>query len=474
MSSNSASSAEDKFYTKLGVPLTGLQTAIAAIERNRRTGNVVCLVGEAGLGKSQIVRQIAGRRKADTPFTWHGKEWVDSTPIHSMYLAHMLGEDISVPYPTRVKTQDLLERADKLRILAAFAKEQGNEDVAEKLLAQAMEATCEIAYMSDKQVTNGTVEYLINKELKDLPPEGILFLDEWNRADKSVIKTFFTLIEDNAVHGIKVIPDGIQIVAAMNPSDGAYSVNEAEKDPAFRRRLAFVAITTSVGSWLRYAGGEGNFHPFVVDYVRSLPEQLYDPKLRAANKQFPCPASWEKVSTLLHQAEKDKVPMATDLGIHACIQGHIGEAPALTFIEYIKDNEVIISPTEVLTIYTEKSKVRSKVLKMVKLARNDIINELCSGVAITLMSEQPNVEATAPFLALFMGDLQPEMAISMIVHKFGSATEGVDNAESYLNELSVALHTQPPYKALFSQIGDAMQRARAEVNGGAGPNPLEP
>lgn len=472
MSDPKTAAADDKFYTKLGVPLSGLQTAIAAIERNRHTGNVVCLVGEAGLGKSQVVRQIAGRRKPTKPFTWKGQEWTDSVPVHAMYLAHMLGEDISVPYPTRVKLQDLLERADKLRILAEFAQAQNDEETSQLLITQALEVTREVAHMNGHQAANGTVEYLINKELKDLPPEGILFLDEWNRADKSVIKTFFTLIEDNAVHGVKVIPDGIQIVAAMNPSDGAYSVNEAEKDPAFRRRLAFVAITTNAGAWIKYASGEGGFHPFVVDFIKSLPEQLYDPKLRQANKQFPCPASWEKVSTLLHQAEKDGITMATDPGVHACIQGHIGEAPALNFIEYIKDNEVVISPTEVLEGYTEKSKVRRKVRKMVELARNDVIGELCSSVAIALMNGQPDVEQVAPFLALFMADLQPEMAVSMIVHKFGSATEGVDNAESYLNELSVALHTQPPYRALFDKIGDAMQKARAEMNGANKPDPL--
>jgi hypothetical protein len=471
VSDNKAAAAEDKFYTKLGVPLSGLQTAIAAIERNRYTGNVVCLVGEAGLGKSQIVRQIAARRKPDNPgFTWNDQVWTDSSPIHAMYLAHALGEDISVPYPTRVKLQDLLERADKLRVLSEFAKPH-DEKVAAKLLEQALEVTREIAH-TDGNAVNGTVEYLINKELKDLPPEGILFLDEWNRADKSVIKAFFTLIEDSAVHGIKVIPDGIQIVAAMNPSDGAYSVNEAEKDPAFRRRLSFVAITFNSGSWIRYASGEGNFHPFVVDFIKSLPEQLYDTKLRAANKQFPCPASWEKVSTLLHQAEKEGVTMATDPGVHACIQGHIGEAPALNFIEYIKDNEIVISPTEVLEGYTEKSKVRRKVRRMVDLARNDVIGELCTSVAISLMNTQPDVENVAPFLALFMRDLQPEMAVSMIVHKFGGATEGVDNAESYINKLSVALHTQPPYRDLFNKIGDAMTKARAEMDGEKKADPL--
>jgi len=462
---------EHKFYTTLGIPLSGIQTAIAAVERNRYTGNVVCLVGEAGLGKSQIVKQIAARRKPDNPgFTWNDEVWVDSSPVHSMYLAHALGEDISVPYPTRVKIQDLLERADKLRLLAEFAKPHDTK-TADLLLQQALEVTREIAH-TDTNAVNGTVEYLINKELKDLPPEGILFLDEWNRADKSVIKAFFTLIEDNAVHGVKVIPDGIQIVAAMNPSDGAYSVNEAEKDPAFRRRLSFVAITTNAGAWLKYAGGEGGFHPLVVEFVRSLPDQLYDTQLRAANKQYPCPASWEKVSTLLHQGEKDGVVLATDMGTHACIQGHIGEAPALNFIEYIKDNEIVISPHEVLESYTEKSKVRRKVRRLVRLARNDVINELCSAVSITLMHSQPEASSVAAALALFMHDLQPEMAVSMIVHKFGTATEGVENADAYLSALSVALHTQEPYVALFDAIGDAMKKARAETSGSKKPDPL--
>lgn len=450
---------DDKFYSKLGIPLSSITTAVSAIEHNRRTKNVVCLVGEAGIGKSQIVRQVATRRKPSTPFTWKGQQWSDAVPVHIMYLAHMLGEDISVPYPTRVKLQDLLDRADKLRLLAEFATAQGRTTLTETLTKQAFEAIEEATTMTNAQVVNGTVEYLINKELKDLPPEGILFLDEWNRADKSVIKTFFTLIEDNAVHGVRVIPDGVQIVAAMNPSDGAYSVNEAEKDPAFRRRLSFIAITTNVNTWLTYAEGPGNFHKLVTEYVKSCPDQLYDVKLRAANKQFPCPASWEKVSHILHEADRTKVKIADDLGIHACIQGHIGDAPANTFIDYIRDHQTVISPTEILEGYTEKSSVRKKISHLVTTGRNDVLNEVCTSVALALWHTKPDIEKVVGFLALFLYDLQPEMAMSFIVHKITNAMEGVNKADEYLTQLSSALHAQPRYREMFERINAASQKA---------------
>ena len=53
-------------------------------------------------------------------------------------------------------------------------------------------------------------EFLIEQKLQNMPPYGILFLDEFNRASMEVIKTFFTILEDRAVHGKKIVPDGVQ------------------------------------------------------------------------------------------------------------------------------------------------------------------------------------------------------------------------------------------------------------------------
>lgn len=454
----------EKFYSKLGIPLTSLSGARAAIEANKTSGNVVCLVGAAGIGKTHIVRQVAEVRIPRTPFDWQGQRWETSVPVKVLYLAHMQAEDMGVPYPSRAKRNELLRECELFMRIAEMAK----NGLGEKARAHALEIAEDVLERTNG-LDNGTFEFLVEKQLKDLPPEGILFLDEWNRADKSVIKAFFTLLEDREVHGHRIVPPGVQIVAAMNPSDGAYSVNEAEKDHAFRRRLSFIAVTCNTGAWLTYA--EGKFHEHVVEFIKSMPAALYDTALRDAGKAFPCPATWEKVSNILKDAERTHTDLISE-GIDLSVCGQIGQATGSQFMAYVKDNETVINPEEVLNKYTEKSTVRKKVQKLVSAARNDALSELCSGVAITLLSKRPDPTTVAPRVALFMGDLQPEMAVSLIVHKFGAAAEDSPNAEGYLNNMSVALHDQKPYQRLFEDITNAMQKARAEL-GDDSPDPLE-
>jgi len=469
MSSNSEKvvAENEKFFTKLGIPLASLKTAREAIEMNRYTGTVICLVSDAGIGKTQLVQQIAANREPTEPFTWHGKRWEKDVPATTLYLAHMQAEDMGVPYPTRAKRNEILQECN---LFLQIANSVANDDSRAVLYKNAMNhaiGLSEHLLQSGSPLDDGTFEFLVERSLKDLPPEGILFLDEWNRADKATIKAFFTLLEDRKVHGIKLIPDRVQIVAAMNPSDGAYSVNESEKDHAFRRRLAFVAVTCNVGAWLNYA--ESRFHPYVVDFIKASPDSLYDMKLRDAGKAFPCPATWEKVSKLFTAVEKRKMDLQSE-GVRLTVSGIIGDATAGNFLAYVKDNQIIISPDEVLQNYTEKSKVRKKVQHLVSQARNDVLRELCSALAIALFRDQPEPQTVALPVTLYMSDLKNEMAMAMIEHDFGSASSQTEGGNSYLSALSVAMHVHPHYQNLFKGIGNAMTKVREE----AGESILDP
>lgn len=445
----------EAFYTKLDIPVASLKTARAAIEANRTTGNVICLVGEAGIGKTQLIQQIAASRAPTTPFEWHGQRWETSVPMKTLYLAHMQAGDIGVPYPTRAKRNELLRECDLFMRIA----DRAQNSVSEKARKHALELA-EHILSTGSALDDGTFEFLIEKHLKDLPPEGILFLDEWTRSDKSTVKAFFTMIEDRTVHGHALVPPGVQIVAAMNPSDSGYSVNEAEKDCAFRRRLSFVSVVINTSLWLEYA--KKNFHPYVVEFIQSLPSTLYDAKLRDAGKAYPCPATWEKVSTVLCNADINKIKL-TNGGVSLTIAGCIGQTTCSQFTAFIADNEILINPTEVLQMYTEESDVRKKVQRFVRLARNDVLNELSTGVAINLMTDQPDPTMTAPHLALFMSDLQPELAIAFIKNKLGAAADTAENAEDYLTQLSIAMKDQPRYVELFVKIGEIMEKAKKEA-----------
>lgn len=443
----------DKFYNKLGVNTYGVAQARKAIDIAKFTmRSVVCLVGEAGIGKTHIVRQAAEDRKPPDPFEWHGRVWKDTSPLVLLPLAQMQSEDTGMPKLPEFERDRLVREA-------AFWQNCSDRDPKDTAAAERYAAIkLRLAKQDTFDVSNG-FDFVLPKSIADLPPHGILFLDEWNRADKAVVKAFFTLVEDRHIHN-KRIPDGIQIVAAMNPSEGAYVVNEAEKDHAIRRRLTFVAVHTSLSSFLSHASERGKFHPHVMDFVRSMPAYLHDTRRRDVGKVYPCPAKWESVSEVLKAAEENKIPLSDDT-VTMLIEGHIGDEAGRKFSAFIHDSDLVINPSDILTKYTDKSQVRKRVLKLAEENRNDIIDELCTGLAATLFSDKPDTDTIAPALALFMGDLPEEMAIAFIAHKMGGESSGSDTSEKYFGQLSKSLHTQKPYAKLVGKIMDAMKKGRA-------------
>lgn len=471
MSTNAKNESQpESFYSKLGIPLASIKGAKSAIEANRYTGSAVCLVGDAGIGKSQLVRQIAAARKPTKPFSWNDQEWADSLPIKTLYLAHFQAEDMGVPYPSRAKRNELLQECQLFLNLAAHAKDNNDALRHKRFMEHSLQLSDRIIELGSP-LEDGTFEFLVERSLRDMPQEGILFLDEWNRAEKSTIKAFFTLLEDRKVHGVQLVPDGIQIVAAMNPSNAAYSVNEAEKDHAFRRRLVFVALTVNVGAWLNYA--ESRFHPLVVDFVKAMPDSLYDTRLRDAGKAFPCPATWEKVSLLLQRNEELNMDLNSE-GVYLSVCGIIGESAGSEFVQYVKNNDIVIAPQDLLKNYNEKSKLRTKVKRLVKEARFDVLKKLCSGVGILLFAQKIEPESIRMQLGLFMGDLPSEMALAMIEEDFGRAANDTEGGDAYLTQLSKTMVSQPAYQGLFKTIGSALKKMDAAAKGRPPKDPLAP
>lgn len=443
----------ESFFSKMGISAVGVNMAKRILDLNRYTQTCVCLNGESGIGKTHIVRQVAAARKPTKPFTWNGVEWTDSTPCVTVHFQHLQPEDVGVPFPARAARTQLLQEADLL--LRLLDREQDGGSPKARALKEKLDKSVS-RIMQNGFGDSDHFEFLLSKTFAELPPEGILFLDEWNRADKSTVQAFFTLVEDRAIHN-HYLPEKLQVVAAMNPSDGAYLVNEAEKDHAIRKRLTFIAMTSNIGAWLNYASGDGNFHPMVVEFIRAMPGYLYDTKLRDVGKVFPCPATWEKVSRVLFAATEAKMELSDD-AVHATCAGHVGVDAADKLAAYIRDNEIVINPEDVIHHYGAASKTRKRVQKLVARNANDVLNELCRGVSATLFSQQPNANEIRDNLGRFMGDLTNEMAIALVSSKFSHDADLADNGLRYMSEISRALNTQESYRAIITDIAKALER----------------
>jgi MoxR-like ATPase len=137
--------------------------------------------------------------------------------------------------------------------------------------------------------------------------QGILFLDEINRANREVQQAAFELVLDRRLN-LRALPDGWRVVSAINDEDDIYTINSL--DPAFLSRFFMIKFNPSVEEWLDWAV-ESSVHPVVVEFIRRHPE-LLDPTKElladAATKgvtKVHDRRAWHKFSNTIHKHVAD-------------------------------------------------------------------------------------------------------------------------------------------------------------------------
>ncbi len=406
MSSSEKATEVNKFWENLGILVCSLSEARKVVEFSFDMGQVCCLIGETGIGKTEIMKQIAEDRKWD---------------IHFLYLAHLEREDIGgIPYP----------------------------------------------------VKNGGVayEFLIEKSIKEIIDNGrptLLCLDEFNRGEKSTMNSAFTMIEARRF-GSYTLPDNVHIITAMNPSEAAYMVNESEKDPAFRRRLIMLAVQASIGGFLEYARGRGNFDPDVVAFLEAQPQALNDTASREAGKVAANPAAWEKISNGLKKTKTEgKNPLANERMLLLWGSGIVGMGVMSQFITYLNDNNTAIRPDDILFRY--KRKVRPKIKSLLKNGRTDVIGETVTALALSLSSRKDELRKDltkiAQNTALFCCDL-PNDTFNGFMSKFRDSCKemGPDGIDFNL-ELCDEWNQTDDYRKATDRYNHGHDKVKSDIEG---------
>lgn len=385
------------FWEHLGIIQCSLKEMKKVAKMCFACGHVPVAIAEAGVGKSQAARQIA--------------EELGWNPVFK-FLAHLEPEDLGgIPYP------------DKEGKTYRFLCEESIRDVI----------------------------------LSEQPT--LLVLDEWNRGEKSVMNAAFTLMEDR-MFGSHHLPDHVKIMACMNPSEGNYLVNEAEKDPAFRRRLCFIGVRTDPAIWLEYATGAADFHPLVTGYIQVSQNSLTDINARESGKIYSNPASWEKVSQTLRHLENEGLDMwENETTLRFKLGGHIGAGMAEQFLQWAKENSTLINPEEILHRY---KKVRKRVTQLVKKGRNDALSEVSESVALTLITQELDPSKIAKNLGIFAGDLPEDMSMSFF-QKLAKHSQTLSKPE-YFVKLSASLSKIDEFRNALAAIHRSQDKVEDEAN----------
>lgn len=372
----------------------------------------LCLVGETGIGKTPIVHQWC---KAQDGY------------MEVLNFGHMSQEEISMSmFSDEGDTYDFLPARWMLRL---------NKEAEERGCA-------------------------------------VLFMDEWNRGDKAMVNALFTLTDERRIHNFE-LHKNVLVVAAMNPSDGSYLVNEAEKDHAIRKRLNFVYCIEDLAAFVKFAKDDG-WEPTVPAFVMALNSFLYDKGARDAGKAFACPSNWEKVSNIMKAARAKNLDLENNPAVSRMIEGQIGSVAADKYMAYVADQNTLIQPHEILKDYGPTAPVRKRVAgllnctidsKTQKLAERadrakskaSVISELNKGLAVVLFSEMPDPNKIAARLALYMNDIPNELLGAFAAQYLSEQTKlrGTDG-DKYMNKLSSALAKHPAYKEKMGVIQAAV------------------
>lgn len=169
------------------------------------------------------------------------------------------------------------------------------------------------------------------KQLQPRFPNGVFFLDEFNRSEDDVLQCSFELVLDRSI-GMHVLPPGWGVVAAGNYTEG-YSVNPMMRELALSDRFCHFDLMFDIEDWARwvnerFAGSAQRIVEFGMQNTEHVTGKI-DVKNDVSIQ--PSPRAWEMVGRVMTVAERESYPSNV---VEGCIAGLIGAGLAVKFMKY--------------------------------------------------------------------------------------------------------------------------------------------
>lgn len=133
--------------------------------------------------------------------------------------------------------------------------------------------------------------------------EGVLFLDEFNCASESIAPLMLEFLQ-NKRFGPHQLPAGWIIVLAGNPPE--YNRSAKELDMAIRDRIRYISIEPSFEIWKDYAAKQG-IHPAIRAYLSQNPKHFCLYSKHGFPAQLVTARGWEELSQMLILCEEQMI-----------------------------------------------------------------------------------------------------------------------------------------------------------------------
>lgn len=216
----------------------------------RRRARPLCLMGPAGIGKTELVRQTAEE---------NGLAFLSYSITH-----HTRQSIIGLP----------------------------------RLTDEEVEGKC----CSVTEYTMSEIIAQIYRTMKETGKlEGILFLDEFNCASESLRPILLQLLQDKSF-GPHQIPDGWMLVLAGNPSE--YNRSSTDLDAVTADRIRLLHIKPDYPAWREYMMHR-KVHPVVLSYLDNHRSHFYVYQNSAEGTALATARGWEDLSQMMQFLERE-------------------------------------------------------------------------------------------------------------------------------------------------------------------------
>jgi hypothetical protein len=199
-------------------------------------------------------------------------------------------------------------------------------------------------------------------------------------------------------------------------------------------------------------------YPGVLDFIQKYPNNLYDRKAQKEGKQYMCPATIQTISLDAYVLEKSGYPVDGDFA-KCRYAASVGEAMAKQLIEHLRDNRTAVNTEDVLLNY--KKKAQRAIQLLLEKSSHEKLIELNGNVLTYLFGMQPAVDKVADNLVSFLSDLPNEMCTALFSQLSKYASD--NRADEYLFALMRRLQTNPGWSSLNEKLDTAQNAVETAI-----------
>ena len=139
--------------------------------------------------------------------------------------------------------------------------------------------------------------------------EGILFIDEINCVSETLAPTMLQFLQCKTF-GNQAVPKGWVIVAAGNPPE--YNKSVRDFDMVTLDRVRYISIEADYQVWKEYAR-DVHIHDALLSYLELHPNNFYRVETDVDGMNFVTARGWEDLSSLLKVYEAGKLAVTEDV-----------------------------------------------------------------------------------------------------------------------------------------------------------------